>query len=202
MRVLTVLNENFEVNLIPLYDEFMLSKNKTKRKYFQDNFAQSEKNHVKRKWLEKMNQLKKHILFFDFLENHYVSNDEVSQQHLNVIKKSNFVKAADKTIVRSSHPPLETVLITCQDQKTEVKAIPFKIADDQTPITSIIEQNNLLRKGCHKPYWKEKFIDGLPPIFAHKVKQVLISKNDSIDHDKLTYSDIFSAIKKFGINMY
>ena len=202
MRVLTVLNENFEVNLIPLYDEFMLSKNKTKRKYFQDNFAQSEKNCVKRKWLEKMNQLKKHILFFDFLENHYVSNDEVSQQHLNVIKKSNFVKAADKTIVRSSHPPLETVLITCQDQKTEVKAIPFKIADDQTPITSIIEQNNLLRKGCHKPYWKEKFIDGLPPIFVHKVKQVLISKNDSIDHDKLTYSDIFSAIKKFGINMY
>ena len=199
---MTVLNENFEVNLIPLYDEFMLSKNKTKRKYFQNNFAQSEKNHVKRKLLEKMNQLKKHILFFDFHENHFVSNDEVSQQHLNVIKKSNFVKAADKTIVRSSHPPLETVLITCQDQKTEVKAIPFKIADDQTPITSIIEQNNLLRKGCHKPYWKEKFIDGLPPIFAHKVKQVLISKNDSIDHDKLTYSDIFSAIKKFGINMY
>ena len=109
MRVLTVLNENFEVNLILLYDEFMLSKKKIKRKYFQDNFAQSEKNHVKRKWLEKMNQLKKHILCFDFLENHYVLNDEVSQQHLNVIKKSNFVKAADKTSVRSSHPPLETV---------------------------------------------------------------------------------------------
>ena len=89
-----------------------------------------------------MNQLKKHILFFDFLEKHYVSKDEVSKQHLKVIKKSNFVKAADKTIVRSSHLPLETVLITCQDQKTEVKATPFKIADDQTPITSIIEQNN------------------------------------------------------------
>ena len=199
---MTVLDENFEIDMVSLYNEFMLPKNRNKRKYFQNNFAQSEKNRVKRKWLEKMNQLKKHILFFDFLENHYVSNDEVSKQHLSAIKKSNFVKAADKTIVRSSHPPLETVLITCQDQKTEVKAIPFKIADDQTPITSIIEQNNLLRKGCHKPYWKEKFIDGLPPIFAHKVKQVLISKNDSIDHDKLTYSDIFSAIKKFGINMY
>ena len=88
-----------------------------------------------------MNQLKKHILFFDFLENHYVSKDEVSKQHLNVIKKSNFVKE-DKTIVRSSHPPLETVLITCQnnqDWKTDVKASPFKIADDQTPIISIIE---------------------------------------------------------------
>ena len=29
----------------------------------------------------------------------------------------------------------------------------------------------MLRKDCYKPYWKEKFIDGLPPIFAHKVKK-------------------------------
>ena len=55
LRVLTILNKNFVVNLIPLYDEFMLSKNRTKRKYFQDNFAQFEKNRVKRKWLEKIN---------------------------------------------------------------------------------------------------------------------------------------------------
>ena len=47
-----------------------------------------------------MNQLKKLILFFDFLENHYVSNDEVSKQHLSVIKKSNFVKANDKSTIR------------------------------------------------------------------------------------------------------
>ena len=64
MRVLTVLNENFRVDLTPLYDEFMLLKNRIKRKYFQDNFAQSEKNRVKRKWLEKMNQLKKTYFVF------------------------------------------------------------------------------------------------------------------------------------------
>ena len=58
LRVLIVLNENFEIDLVPLYDEFMLPKNRTKRKYFQNNFAQSEKNRVKSKWLEKMNQLK------------------------------------------------------------------------------------------------------------------------------------------------
>ena len=68
---------------------------------------------------------------------------------MSVIKKSNFVKVADKAIVRSSHPPLETVLITCQDQKTEVKATPFKIVDDQTPITSIIEQNNFTNASLH-----------------------------------------------------
>ena len=59
----------------------------------------------------------------------------------------------------------------------------------------------MLWKDCHKPYWKEKFIDGLPPIFAHKVKQELMGKNDSIDYDSLTYGDILSTIKKLGINM-
>ena len=93
LRVLNVLNESFEIDMVSLYNEFMLTKNRNKRKYFQNNFAQFEKNRVKRKWLEKMNQLKKRILFFDFLENHYVSKDEVSKQHLNIIKKSNFVKS-------------------------------------------------------------------------------------------------------------
>ena len=37
-------------------------------------------------------------------------------------------------------------------------------------------------------------IDGLPPIFAHKVKQELMGKNDSIDYDNLTYGDILSTI--------
>ena len=87
-------------------------------------------------------------MFFDFLENHYVLKNEVSKQHLNVIKKSNFVKA-NKTIVRSSHLPVKIILITCQDQKREVKASPFKIADDQTPITSIIEQNNFTNESLH-----------------------------------------------------
>ena len=146
LRVLNVLDESFEIDMVSLYNEFMLAKNKDKRKYYQSAFAQSEKDHVKRKWKEKINQLKKHILFFDFLENHYVSKDEVSKHHLNVIKKSKFVKE-DKTIVRSTHLPLETVLITCK--KTEVKASPFKIADVDTPVYSIIEQNNFTNDSLH-----------------------------------------------------
>ena len=49
LRVLIVLDENYEIDMVSLYNEFMLSKNRNKRKYFQNNFAQSEKNHVKRK---------------------------------------------------------------------------------------------------------------------------------------------------------
>ena len=58
----------------------------------------------------------------------------------------------------------------------------------------------MLQRDCHKPYLKENFIDGLPPILSHKVKQELMSKNDSIDYDNLTYGDILSTIKKLGIN--
>ena len=85
-------------------------------------------------------------MLFDFLENHYVSNDEVSKQHLNVIRKSNFVKTSDKAI---SHPPLETVWISRQDQKTEIKATSFKISDDRTHITSLIEQPNTTNESLH-----------------------------------------------------
>ena len=40
-------------------------------------------------------------------------------------------------------------MITCQDKKTEVNATSFKNADDQTPITSIIEQNNFTNESLH-----------------------------------------------------
>ena len=123
-------------------------------------------NLVKRKWLEKMKKLKKHILFFDFLENHYVSKDEVSKQHLNVIKKSNFFKI-DKTIIRSNHPPLDSILITTKKDemtKEEVKVSPFKIANDQTPIVSLIEQNNFTNQslyiiGQHLDHIEEKIVE-------------------------------------------
>ena len=85
-------------------------------------------------------------MFFDFLEKYYVPKDEVSQKHLNVIKKSSFVKE-DKTFVRSSHLPLETFLVKCK--RTEVKVSPFKITDEQTLVHSIIEQNNFTNESLH-----------------------------------------------------
>ena len=60
----------------------------------------------------------------------------------------------------------------------------------------------MLRKDCLKPYWKEKFITGLPPLLAHKVKEELTDKNGTISYDDLTYGNIFSTIKKLSINMY
>ena len=64
LRVLNVLNENFEIDMVALYNEFISAKNRDKRKYYHSTFAQSEKDCVKRKWKEKMIQLKKtHFVF-------------------------------------------------------------------------------------------------------------------------------------------
>jgi hypothetical protein len=60
----------------------------------------------------------------------------------------------------------------------------------------------MLKLDSQKPYWKEKFIDGLPSLFAHKVKDELINPNTGmIDYENLTYGDLFSTVKKLGIRM-
>ena len=61
--------------MVALFNEFKFAKNKDKRKTYQTTFDQKEKDHVKRKWKERMNSLQKHILFFYFLENCYVSKN-------------------------------------------------------------------------------------------------------------------------------
>ena len=54
LRVLNVLNETFEIDMVSLYNEFISAKNSDKRKYYQSTFAQ-KKDRIKRKWKEKMN---------------------------------------------------------------------------------------------------------------------------------------------------
>jgi hypothetical protein len=58
----------------------------------------------------------------------------------------------------------------------------------------------MFRSDSQKPYWKEKFIDGLPSLFAHKVKDEL-TDTGLIDYENLTYGDLFSTVKKLGIKM-
>lgn len=53
-----------------------------------------------------------------------------------------------------------------------------------------------------KPYQKEKFIDGLYHLFAHKVKDKLTKTFALINNDNFTYGDVISTIKNLGISMY
>ncbi|KAG2684687.1 hypothetical protein I3760_10G086900 [Carya illinoinensis] len=89
----------------------------------------------------------KHILFFDFLENHYDS-----KKFLNILKTS-FTKEEGRKVVKTSHPPLETILVSVKGK--EVRASPFKISDSGptenvfAEIKKIIEQNNFVNQTLH-----------------------------------------------------
>lgn len=54
----------------------------------------------------------------------------------------------------------------------------------------------MLRDDCNSPLWKEKFINGLPSLFAYKILLTLSSPSGVIDYDNLTYGDISSVIHR------
>lgn len=54
----------------------------------------------------------------------------------------------------------------------------------------------MLRDDCNSPLWKEKFINGLPSLFAYKILLTLSSPSGVIDYDNLTYGDISSVIRR------
>ena len=58
------------------------------------------------------------------------------------------------------------------------------------------------RSDCNSPFWKEKFINGLPRLFGEKVKEALSTPLGVIDYDDLTYGDISSTIQSEGIKLY
>ena len=57
------------------------------------------------------------------------------------------------------------------------------------------------RSDCSSPFWKEKFINGLPRLFGEKVKETLSTLLGFIDYDNLTYGDISSTIRNEGMKM-
>ena len=53
----------------------------------------------------------------------------------------------------------------------------------------------MTRDNNNQPFWKEKFINGLPQYFGHKIRSVLSNQNNFIHYDSLTYGDIIATIK-------
>ncbi|GAV90454.1 hypothetical protein CFOL_v3_33863 [Cephalotus follicularis] len=60
----------------------------------------------------------------------------------------------------------------------------------------------LTREDANQPYWKEKFITGLPTLFAEKIKNKYREKHKGVvPYEKLTYGDIVSTITKTGLEI-
>ena len=59
----------------------------------------------------------------------------------------------------------------------------------------------MLREDSNQPFWKEKFINGLPNLFAHKIRNVLVNEEGIIPYHTLTYGNIINIIQKEGLKM-
>jgi hypothetical protein len=75
-----------------LQKDFSSKKNTDLRHAYRARFSERVRDLIKVQWTRKMIESQKHILFFDFLQKHFPSDNA-----LNVVKK-NFVKE-DKTVV-------------------------------------------------------------------------------------------------------
>jgi hypothetical protein len=130
-----------QIDWLALQKDFSSKKNRDLRHAYRARFLERERDLIKVQWTRKMIESRKHILFFDFLQKHFPSDNV-----LNVVKK-NFVKE-DKTVVKSSHPPLENILIDCNG--VTIKGSPFKSTIDVPPENKkIIEQNNFVSQSLH-----------------------------------------------------
>ncbi|KAI5330043.1 hypothetical protein L3X38_029440 [Prunus dulcis] len=59
----------------------------------------------------------------------------------------------------------------------------------------------MLRDDSNQPFWKEKFINGLPNLFAHKIRTTLSNEQGQIYWNNLTYGNIISTINQVGMKM-
>uniref|UniRef100_M1B010 Uncharacterized protein n=1 Tax=Solanum tuberosum TaxID=4113 RepID=M1B010_SOLTU len=54
---------------------------------------------------------------------------------------------------------------------------------------------------CNSTHWKSKFIDGLPTLFAERVRKTLRGKIHSINYDDYTYGKLISACVQEGLSL-
>ena len=60
----------------------------------------------------------------------------------------------------------------------------------------------MLRLDCNQPFWKEKFISGLPKLFSERIRiKIRDHYNGQIPYDKLTYGEIISIVIAEGIKL-
>ena len=131
---LNTINKIFEINMKLLESGFGSPKNKDKRRSYRKSHNKEEMIKIwKKKWQSVMQDLRTNILFLDFVENYYPK-----LKNLNVLTKIHWTKH-DKSFVKASHPPSESIVLTINDQL--VIAFPFKNPKDEKD-RRIIEQNN------------------------------------------------------------
>ena len=138
---LLVLNKPHKIRWRKLKADIASEENIPRRNIFRKKYCDEEKLAIYAEWKAFVEQYQFEISFFDFIEKHYETKNKVT-----VVTKENWVKE-DKTLISSSHPPKETILISTGN--TNIPATPFKIPKEDSGFKPVIEQNNFTNQSLH-----------------------------------------------------
>ena len=60
----------------------------------------------------------------------------------------------------------------------------------------------MLREDSNQPFWKEKFLAGLPKILGEKVRNTIrASYSNQIPYNQFTYSELISLTQNEGLKI-
>ncbi|CAL9012685.1 unnamed protein product [Prunus brigantina] len=133
-KQLRTLNQKFKINWKFLNNHLKAPENKPRRDSYHLAYPDSEnRQKIFEEWKDYMRSAKVEIFYLDFVESCYMSSE------LKTLTKEKW-KMIDQTEVESSHPPVDTIVIS--HKGTPIPASPFKIFDSGDPNRKLIEQNN------------------------------------------------------------
>ncbi|CAL9001840.1 unnamed protein product, partial [Prunus brigantina] len=133
-KQLRTLNQKFKINWKFLNNHLKAPENKSRRDSYHLAYPDSNnRQEIFEEWKDYMRSAKVEIFYLDFVESRYMSSK------LKTLTKEKW-KMVDQTEVESSHPPVETIIIS--HKGTPFPASPFKVIDNGDPDRKLIEQNN------------------------------------------------------------
>ncbi|KAL2533026.1 CCHC-type domain-containing protein [Abeliophyllum distichum] len=65
----------------------------------------------------------------------------------------------------------------------------------------IFLQKAMFREDCKSAFWKERFIAGLPKLFAERVRNAIKDEHSNLPYDDLTFGQIIGFINKEGLSL-
>ncbi|CAL8992099.1 unnamed protein product [Prunus brigantina] len=133
-KQLRTLNQKFKINWKFLNNHLKATENKPRRDNYHLAYPDSNnRQEIFEEWKDYMRSARVEIFYLDFVESRYMSSK------LKTLTKEKW-KMVDQTEVESSHPPVETIIIS--HKGTPFPASPFKVFDNGDPDRKLIEQNN------------------------------------------------------------
>ena len=144
--------------------------------------------------------------------NLYVTKEEKS--HILNAKKSVIKQENDQTVTTQEDDVINTLIYAIiknyigdptlfQEKSAEILLnLTCRKLQDFRWYKDMFLTKVMLRPDCKEAYWKERFIAGLPNLFAEKIRNTLREKYaNQIPYKDLTYGELISCVNKEGLSI-